>query len=77
MPLINEQGIDDSTKKKGEMNLRSNTKVVKPSFVKMSTVLLRFLETLIKLNPLSYNTKHGYQYFNNNILSQGREDSNL
>lgn len=42
-----------------KMNLESNTKVVKLSFVKMSAVLLRFLETLIKLNPLSYNAEHG------------------
>lgn len=59
MPLINEQGIDDSTKKMENMNLESNTKVVKLSFVKMSAVLLRFLETLIKLNPLFYNAEHG------------------
>lgn len=59
MPLINEQGIDDSTKKMENMNLESNTKVIKLSFVKMSAVLLRFLETLIKLNPLFYNAEHG------------------
>lgn len=55
--LINEQGIDDSTKKRrgGDEQHKSR----KTELCENEYSFVRFLETLIKLNPLSYNSKHG------------------